>query len=150
MNQYEHSITINSNPKQIFKFVSEIANLPRYLPTVTHAAPQGSERVRVQGEAAGQRYESDGYYRVDNAHQRIEWGSDGENEYHGWLKVTGDERKATITAHLSFDPRPEIAERYDEQSGDRHRTIQDGLERALHSIKNHCEGKGGKVESRVA
>lgn len=152
MNEYEHTLTIKSRPQQVFDFVSEISNLPRYLPTVRNAMPQGTARVRVQGEAAGHQYDSDGYYHVDKTRQRMEWGSDGENQYRGWLEVTGDDADttATVTVHLSFEPRPDIAERYDQQSGNRHRTILEGLESALQSIKNLCEGKGGKIEPHAA
>ncbi|OQW33794.1 MAG: hypothetical protein A4E19_02800 [Nitrospira sp. SG-bin1] len=151
MSQYEHTITVNSPPQQVFSFVSHVDNLPRYLPTVTNAMPQGSGRVRVQGETAGRPYDSDGYYRVATARRRIEWGSDGENRYHGWLEVKGDgdDTTAAVTVHLSFDPRPDIADKYDQQSGDRHRTIQEGLEHALQSIKHQCESKGDTIESRA-
>lgn len=151
MSQYEHTATVNSSPEQVFDFVSNIDNLPRYLPTVKNAMSQGRERVRVQREAGEHHYDSEGYYRVDKTRHRIEWGSDGEHQYHGWLEVKADEAAATtVTVHLSFDPRPDIAEKYDQQSGDRHHTIQEGLEKALQSIKNQCEGKGGKVESHAA
>lgn len=152
MSTYEHTNTVYSDPKQVFDFVSNVDNLPRYLPTVTHAMPQGPERVRVQGQAAGHQYDSDGYYRVDTSRRRMEWGSDGENQYRGWLEVRGKEGEAaaTVLVHLSFEPRPDIAEQYERQSGNRHRTIQEGLENALQSIKNICEGQGGKVESHAA
>ena len=46
-----------------------------------------------------------------------------------------------------FDPKPELAKKFDEQGGDRHQVINDGINKALVSIKNLCEGKGGKVET---
>lgn len=152
MSEYEHTTTVNSDPKRVFSFVSDVNNLPRYLPTVTQAMAQGPERVRVKGEAAGHQYDSDGYYRVDPARMRMEWGSDGENQYRGWLEVQGEEGEttATVLVHLSFEPRPDIAEQYEQQSGSPHRTIQEGLQSALQSVKNICEGQGGKVESHAA
>lgn len=152
MKEYEHTATIQSSPIQVFDFVSNVNNLPRYLPTVENAMPQGDERVRVQGKAGGHQYDSDGYYHVDKSRMRMEWGSDGENQYRGWLEVkdSGSGNTATVTAHLSFVPRPDTRERLDQQSGDYHRTIQEGLEKALQSIKNLCEGRGGKVESSAA
>lgn len=152
MSEYEHTITVNSRPQQVFDFVSDVNNLPKYLPTVKNAMPQGKDRVRVQGEAAGHQYDSDGYFNVYKSRQRMEWGSDGENHYRGWLEVKDSEAgaSAAVTVHLSFEPRPDIAEKYDQQSGDRHRTIQEGLNNALQSIKNLSEGTGGKVESHAA
>jgi len=61
MSEYEQTAIIQCRAQQVFDFVSTIDNLPRYLPTVTNAMPQDGERVRVQGEAAGHRYDSDGY-----------------------------------------------------------------------------------------
>lgn len=152
MGEYEHKTTVNSRAQQVFDFVSTIDNLPQYLPTVTDAMPQGGERVRVQGEAAGHRYDSDGFYHVDKSLRRIEWGSDGENRYRGWLEVRnhGEDTTATVIVHLSFEPNPVMSKSFEQQSGDRDRTIQEGLENALQSIKNLCEGRGGKVESSAA
>lgn len=152
MSEYEHTTTIKSRSEQVFEFVSAIDNLPRYLPTVTNAIPQEGERVRVQGEAAGHRYDSDGYYHVDKIRKRMEWGSDGENQYRGWLEVRDHDggTTASVIVHLSFEPNPAMAKSFEQQSGDRDRTIQEGLENALQSVKNVCEGRGGKVESSVA
>lgn len=58
--------------------------------------------------------------------------------------------ESIVSVHLSFEPRADMAEKFEQQTGDRHRTIQDGLEKALQSIKNLCEGRGGKVESQAA
>ncbi len=152
MGEYEHTTTVKSKPQQVFDFVSDVNNLPRYLPTVKSAMRQGSDRVRVQGDAAGHQYDSDGSYNVYKDRKRMEWGSDGENQYRGWLEVKDNEdgTGATVTVHLSFEPRSDLALQYERQSGDRDRTIHEGLKNALQSIKNLCEGQGGKVDSRAA
>jgi uncharacterized protein YndB with AHSA1/START domain len=49
MPDYEHSLTIEASPETVFDFVSDIANLPKYLPTTHHAEAQPGGRVRVQG-----------------------------------------------------------------------------------------------------
>lgn len=152
MKEYEHTAIVQCHAQQVFEFVSNVSNLPRYLPTVQKAMPQGDERVRVQGVAGGHQYDSDGFYHVDKSRKRMEWGSDGESQYRGWLEVkdSGNGTTATVTAHLSFEPRPDTRRQLDQQTGDYHRTIQEGLEYALQSIKNLCEGQGGKVESPAA
>jgi ribosome-associated toxin RatA of RatAB toxin-antitoxin module len=147
--EYEDTLTVEASPQAVFDFVSDVANLPKYLPTTHHAEPQQGERVRVQGEAAGHRYDSDGWFRADRTEYRLEWGSDGENLYSGWLEIDEgtDPDSCTVTVHLSFQPKPHQNERLAEQGGgDRDATIQRGLEAALQSIKNLCEGEGGKVE----
>lgn len=151
MAEYESSLPISASPDTVFDFVSDIANLPKYLPTTHHAEAQGPGRVRVQGEAAGQKYDSDGWFRPDPTEQRLEWGSDGESRYSGWLEIEGDGSQSLVTVHLSFAPRPDQAERFEEQGdGDGDATIQQGLQASLLSIKNLVEGTGGKIEPPAA
>jgi hypothetical protein len=78
----------------------------------------------------------------------LEWGSDGENNYIGSLEVieTGD-ATSEVAVNIQFDPKPELAKKLDEQGNDRHQVINDGINAALVSIKNLCEGKSGKVEA---
>jgi len=147
--EYEDSLVVEASPEAVFEFVSDIRNMPQYLPTTHHASSQGVERVRVQGEAAGRAYDSDGWLRLDRSEWRMEWGSDGENLYTGWMEVDEgtDPESCLVTVHLSFQPKPGLNERLAEQGGgDRDLAIQRGLEASLQSIKNICEGRGGKVE----
>ncbi len=153
MSDYEYSLIVNAAPEQVFNFVSNVRNLPKYLPTVRHAEPQGGDRVRVQGEAQGRLYDNDGFFRVDERQRRMEWGSDGEHEYRGWLDVApGADGGASsiITVRLQFEPRGETAQQLDRQTGDRDLTIQQGLQQALESIKNVFEGHDGKIEPMTA
>ena len=150
MAEYEHSLTVQARADEVFGFVSDISNLPKYLPTTHHAEAQGGERVRVRGEAGGHPYDSDGHFRVNTTEHRMEWGSDGENNYSGWLEVQDRGETSEVTVHLSFAPRPDLSQRMDEQTGDRNQTIQEGLQTALTSIQNLVEGRGGKVEPRAA
>lgn len=150
MAEYEHSAFVQASPEAVFDYISDVGNMPQYLPTTHHAEPQGEGRVRVQGEAKGHQYDSDGWIRVDQTEFRMEWGSDGEHHYTGWMEVEGDEAGSEVTVHLSFEPRPEEKERMAEGAGSHNAAIQQGLEAALKSIKNLVEGKGGKVEPASA
>jgi len=71
MSESIHSITIEAPPEKVFEYVSDLENLPDYLPTVQNAEPEDDERVRVQGEAAGRHYDSEGYFRIDEENMRI-------------------------------------------------------------------------------
>ena len=147
MPEYEHTQTIHASPDEVFAFVSDVRNLPRYLPTTKGAEPQGEGRVR--GEANGHPYDSDGYFRVDEAARRLEWGADEEGKYSGWLTVSGEESASLVTVHLSFGPATDLPERIEENSPGE-RPIQQGLEASLASIQNLVEGQGGKVEPPAA
>lgn len=150
MSEYQHSINIQAGPDRIFRYVSNPQNLPQFLPTVEDAQPQPGARIRVRGIAAGKLYDSDGYFHVDEAKRRMEWGSDGENEYRGWLEVkeAADNASAQVTVHLSFEPRPELAEQFRQQSGDRDKTINQGIKDALEAIKQNLQGTSRVAGSR--
>lgn len=148
MKEYEQRRQIEAAPDEVFAFVSDIASLPDYLPTVNNAVMEDGERIRMQGEANGHSYDDTGFFRVDVAKQRLEWGSDGDSNYGGWLEVKGDKNAARseVTVHIKFDPKPELARQMEKQGG-RDQAINEGIKNALTSIQNHCEGKGGKVDS---
>lgn len=152
MSEYQNSIVIQAHPDKVFDFVADINNLPKYLPTVHNASPLSQGRIRVQGEAGGHKYDEEGYFRADPETRKLEWGSDGENDYSGWLKVDqGEEPSASrITVHITFAMSPEQPQKFEEQGGNRDAMMQEGIGKTLQSIKNLCEGKGGKVEAQTA
>ena len=146
MAEYEHAATVQAPADQVFEFVSNVRNMPKYLPTVQSATPDGAERVAVEGEANGHHYDSDGHFKVDAAQRTMEWGAD-EDDYTGRLKVDGQGSQSTITIHLSFK---EQGGGDDQHIPDQTRRVQDGLEAAVESIRNLIEGQGGKVEPASA
>ena len=153
MNEYQRTMIIEAKADDVFAFVAEIDNLPKYLPTVHSVRRQSGDRIQVQGEAAGRKYNDDGYFRIDQEARRLEWGSDGDNHYSGWMQVEeGVEEVFTsrVSVHLSFEPQPEFARQVEAQGGNRDDVINEGIDNTLRSIKNLCEGTGDKVESQSA
>ncbi len=147
--EFEQSITVAAPADNLFDFLSNVSNVPQYLPTVKSAQPQQGERIRTQGQSGDRSYDSDGHFRVDKQAQRIEWGSDGENDYGGWLQVQGDgESRSQVTVHIHFAPKPEMAQRMAERSPGHsfESAMDEGISKTLESIKRICEGKGGKEE----
>ena len=146
--EFEQSITVAAPADGIFDFVSDVKNVPQYLPTVKNAQPQQGERIRTQGQVGERSYDSDGHFRVDKQTRRIEWGSDGENDYNGWLQVQGGGSQSQVTVHIHFAPKPEIVQHMVERSPEHsfESAINEGISKTLESIKRICEGKGGKEE----
>jgi hypothetical protein len=146
MAEYERSRLVQASPDDVFEFVSNPNNLATFLPTVDTVEPQAEGRVEVHGEVRGRSYEDEGWFRVDEARRRIEWGAD-ERTYSGWLSVAADDAGAQVVAHLSFAPyvtpsgRPIMGE--PETDPD---SIEQSLEAALDSLRNLMEGRGGKEE----
>lgn len=155
MPEFEHTQRISAPPDAVFAFVSDVGNLPRYVPTTKAAQPAPGGRVRVQGEAQGQTYDSDGYFRADESAHRIEWGSD-EGDYSGFLDIRAAGGGASeLTVHLAFGGgMPERVEAEQQAKGHEQPSgappsppqVQEGLEAALRSIQNVVEGRGGKEE----
>lgn len=139
MSDYQHSITVNASAEDTFRFVSDLDNLPQYLPTVERVQRIGGDRIQTEGNAHGHRYNQDGRFHADYTAKRMEWGSDGDKDYRGWLQVSGDQATCTVTVSLHFG----------EGAGagnDPGQRIHDGLVHTLQSIQNIMEGKGGKVD----
>jgi len=148
MQEFEKSKTVNADPDQLFEYVSDLNHLPQYLPTLRRAERVGGDRIRVEGQAAGKPYEETGFFRADRQRRRMEWGSDGESGYSGWLEVNeAGGGSSEVRVHLSFDPRDHALKEMDRRAGDHERAVNEGIEHTLQSIKNQCEGRGGKVES---
>ena len=147
MGGYEQTLTMRAPPDRVLGFVSDVRNLPRYVPTTKDAQPQGEGRVRVQGEAQGHRYDGDGYLRRDDAAGRLEWGAD-EGYYSGWFQVRGDGgASSSVTVHISLRGHPPGA---DPSSAPSDEQINEGLVKGLESIRNQVEGRGGKEEPSAA
>ena len=148
MSDFTRTIAIDADPDTVFAYVSDIANLPAYLPTVKSARAQQGERIEVEGTANGHEYKSDGKFVKDAAGKALRWSSDGENDYSGELRVTphgGGRSEVTCTLH--FKPRPEQAAEMQRQQGGPDRAIEDGLLACLETIRKQVEGEGGKVKS---
>jgi hypothetical protein len=146
MAEYERSRTIRVSPDDIFAFVSEVGNLPTILPTVESMEPHAADRIHVHGKTRGAEYDDDGWFHVDAAKRRLEWGDD-ERNYSGWLTVGPEDGGAQVVAHLSIAPyvtesgRPISGELRDGPD-----PIEQSLEAALDSLRNLMEGTGGKEE----
>lgn len=148
--EYQGTRTIQASPDEVFAFVSDVRNLPRYLPTTQRAEPQDGERV--EGEAQGHHYQADGHFHQDPQNRRLEWGSDGEINYSGTLEVRpGGDSASEVRVHLRFEPDPQRAPNQDMPGqAPSDNQIQEGIDKALESIQNFVEGRGGKEEPSAA
>jgi len=147
MPEYTDRIDVAASPDAVFRFVSDINNLPKYLPTVHEAHSQPHERVEVDGKANGHTYKSEGWFKVDQAGRTMTWGSDGENDYSGKMAVLGEGDTSKVECSLRFTPTAEIKESMDRNQGGPSAAMTDGLRASLASIKQICEGTGGKQPS---
>jgi len=138
---FERTITVQATAADVFAFVRDLDNLPRYLPTVEQATREGREKIRIKGNAHGHIYDGEGYFRVDEDRLRMEWGAIGDRHYSGWLTVIRGDVDPSVTEiklHLEMIPRKihEPALQGGSSAGDQ---VLLAMEKALISIQNHVE-----------
>lgn len=122
----------------LFDYLSDIANLPQYFARMTSARSGQGEEVKTTAKMPdGSEVAGDAWFRVDQAAQRIEWGSEGPSEYSGYLDVRaagdGSADISEVEVHLHTTR---------VQPGDQQ--VQDGVEETLSNIKTQAET--GKAE----
>ena len=139
MPEYEQSIMIEASADEVFGFVANLSNLPKYLPTLHSAESAGQDRVRVQGAVGPHDYDAAGYFRVEPAEYFMEWCADTDRHYSGWLEVQEIDDVCEVTVHLSFNPDPVMAEKMARQSPSLDERMDTGMRSSLLSIKNLCE-----------
>lgn len=100
MGDHSGSADIGVPAGQLFGYLSDISNLPRYFTAMTSAEPAGQDEVHVVAEVAGVTREGEAWFRVDQERRHLEWGSEGPDNYHGYLDVTGDSVTASVTVFL--------------------------------------------------
>lgn len=101
MTEVSRSIEIAAAPERVFSFVSDVANLPRFVPTVRSAEATEQGKVHVEGEVHGQHYADDGHIYTDPERKLMRWGS-GKTGYRGELMVdpAGGGSRVAITLHF--------------------------------------------------
>ena len=115
MTEYHRAIDIPVSAEKAFAFVSDLGNLPRFVPT-TRSAELQEGHVHVDGVANGQEYHDDGQIYVDPDQRLMRWGS-GASAYRGELHVSergAGQSHVTINLHFRDEdanvPRPQQIE----------------------------------------
>jgi uncharacterized protein YndB with AHSA1/START domain len=154
MAEYQQTQTIGAPAGDVFAWLSEVSNLPKYRPPVTDASVEGpsaegtpGQRLRATLEYPdGGSFDSEGYFSVDENARRLEWGAEVQRDYSGWLTVAeADGGRSEVTVHLSFGPHsaePEIQEEAPEGRD----PLEEGISATLESIRRQIEEGTGKVQ----
>lgn len=151
--ELEQTQAVDAPPDAVFAWLSDVSNLPKYLPPVIDASIQGpsspgapGQRVRTTLEYPGGEgtFEAEGYLAVYGNERRMEWGAEAGRDYSGWLEVAEDAaRGSQVTVHLNFGERSVEAEQDSPEGRD---PLQEGVTATLESIRRQIEEGSGKVE----
>ncbi|EMD23419.1 SRPBCC family protein [Amycolatopsis azurea] len=87
MNDFRHAATIDLPASDLFAYLREPRNLPRYFPQMTQAEPEGGDTVHVEADVHGRHVEADAWLKVDADNRSLSWDSQGSHDYHGRLSV---------------------------------------------------------------
>ena len=106
MGTYEQSIAVAAPPSRLYAYLSDVDNLPEYMPRITqaHAVDDGeavdvTAKIEPEGEDP-QTVHGEAWLRVREEGRSLEWGSQGPNDYHGELEVDAAEDGSTLTVRL--------------------------------------------------
>jgi hypothetical protein len=144
MSEYERSRQVQASPDAVFAFLADARNLAAILPTVNAVEPGEDGRIHVHGKTHGVAYKDDGWFHIDEARRRLEWGTD-ERTYSGWMTVSAEDGGTRVVAHLSFAPHVTASGRPITGEPDIDPDpAEESLEAALDSLRNLMEGRGGK------
>ena len=118
MADFRATTTVNATESSLFDYLSRVENLPRYFARMTSATPGDGEEVHTTARMPdGTEVEGRAWFRADTEARRIEWGSEGANDYHGSLEVTGTSAgsRVEVRVHTSrvSDGDPDIGDALD-------------------------------------
>jgi ribosome-associated toxin RatA of RatAB toxin-antitoxin module len=98
--EHEHSARIPVPPDRLYKTISEIGNLTKFVPPLTSVRRKDSGHVDVDASYEGHEQHGEAWFRTDDDARKIEWGSEG-HPYRGWLQVEPDGEASKLTLHLT-------------------------------------------------
>jgi uncharacterized membrane protein len=132
MADFNSTTTVDASPEDLFAFLSDVGNLPRYFARMKTAEPAGGNAVKTSAELPdGSHVEGEAWFEVDQEAQHLSWGSEGPSDYHGDLDVRPDEHGAVVEVHLHTTR---------VEPGDHE--VQQGLDATLDTIKTLVEQQG--------
>jgi uncharacterized protein YndB with AHSA1/START domain len=96
--QHEHTEHVAASPEAVYAAISDVRNLPRFVPQMTAVRPSGGDRVEVDARYEGREQHGEASFTTDDAERKIEWSA--PSGYHGWMKVEGDGEGSRLTLFL--------------------------------------------------
>ena len=96
--QHEHTEHVAAPAEAVYAAISDLNNLPRFVPQMTAARRAAGDRVEVDARYDGHEQHGEADFRADDGERRIEWSA--PSGYHGWMKVDPDGDGSRLTLFL--------------------------------------------------
>ncbi|MFN8623222.1 MAG: SRPBCC family protein [Chloroflexota bacterium] len=102
MAEYERRRFVAAQPDALFAYLSDVHNLPVYFRGMRSAEPgRAPGEVIVTATVKDMDVAGAAHLEVDAGARRMEWSSEGPNDYHGWLQVRPRDDGAEVELHVS-------------------------------------------------
>jgi uncharacterized membrane protein len=96
--QHEHTEHVAAAPDAVYAAISDVSNLPRFVPQLRGVRPAEGGRVEVDARYQGHEQHGEASFATDAATRRIEWGA--ASGYTGWMQVDADGDGSRLTLFL--------------------------------------------------
>ncbi len=96
--QHEHTEHIAAAPDAVYGAISDINNLPRFVPQMTAARSATDGQIEVDARYGGQEQHGAVSFSTDDDARRVEWGA--ASGYRGWMQVDRDGEGSRLTLFL--------------------------------------------------
>ena len=96
--QHEHTEHVAAPPDAVYAAISDMSNLPKFVPQMTAARETGEGRVEVDARYEGHEQHGEASFQTDDDARRIEWGA--PSGYRGWMQVDADGDGSRLTLFL--------------------------------------------------
>jgi carbon monoxide dehydrogenase subunit G len=96
--QHEHTEHVAAAPDAVFAAISDVKNLPRFVPQITAARPAAGDHVEIDARYEGHEQHGEAAFHADPAKRRIDWSS--ASGYRGSMSVDEDGEGSRLTLFL--------------------------------------------------
>ena len=96
--QHEHTEHVAAPPEAVYAAISDVNNLPRFVPQMTAVRRSEGDRVEVDARYEGRQQHGEASFSTDDHTHRIEWSA--PSGYHGWMQVDPDGDGSRLTLFL--------------------------------------------------
>jgi uncharacterized membrane protein len=96
--QHEHTEHVAAPADAVYAAISNLDNLPRFVPQLTGVRPAEGDQIEVDARYQGHEQHGQASFRADDAGRRIEWGT--PTGYRGWMQVDPDGDGSRLTLFL--------------------------------------------------
>ena len=96
--QHEHTEHVAATPDAVYAAISDVSNLPKFVPQMTAAREKGDGRVEVDARYGGHEQHGEATFAADPRQRRIEWRA--ASGYRGLMQVDPDGEGSRLTLYL--------------------------------------------------